>query len=138
MTMIDRKSRNLLATAIQDYLDLKTTSEDIHQLELDRNDRAVEQVYEAFWMMNSDFNTHDVSRLSSDLQDELRRYVLFLKSDLEYKWPDTRPNRLLMFLTFGLAYTPKRRKAFESAGDLAVWPFLSKGDYDKCRKLFLI
>lgn len=66
------------------------------------------------------------------------RWQLFLKTDRPYEWPTlTRRERVLHALaavvTLGIA--PKLyRQHVEKQGDVAVWPFLRRADFDEAMK----
>jgi hypothetical protein len=66
------------------------------------------------------------------------RWMLFLRTDKPYEWPvPTRRQSIALALgavmTFGLSAWYFRRYA-TSRGDIAVWPFLHRGDFDQAMR----
>jgi hypothetical protein len=70
------------------------------------------------------------------------RWVLFLRSGLEYEWPSFRlinpalvslPRCLLSLLTFGVLSRRRFAREFtewQRAGEYVVWPFFRRTGYD--------
>ena len=65
--------------------------------------------------------------------NEISRYILFLKSDLEYQWPSFLQNTpvlrlLISVLTFGVlpSYVDS---LYLKKGSTEIWPFFSYKDY---------
>jgi methylase of polypeptide subunit release factors len=59
-----------------------------------------------------------------------------LKTDLPYEWPVIRMGVLVMIMrvlanlvTLGLA-ARRDQRSFERSGDISVWPFLRRTDYE--------
>jgi hypothetical protein len=102
-------------------------------------------VWEVFssgaWCLYSDLWEYQLAgkyRLPKGARREVARWILFLKTDLEYEWPRlSRFHSLLLLLgnlfsvgLIGVAY----RKYFRRFGDWDVWPFLRRSDYDLATK----
>ncbi len=87
------------------------------------------------WGFYSDLSTHKLEgkhALRPDGKAVFMRCILFLKSNLEYEWPKSvvsLSNFVLHVVTLG-KYTRQKRKEFELHGDLDVWPFLRRSDYE--------
>ena len=86
--MIDRKSRNLLAEEIRHFLAGVTTNfQYMDKVDsLDTKDKAVKVIRNAIWQIYDDLREHKVSLESFTAEDRntFCRFILFLKSDLEY------------------------------------------------------
>lgn len=104
-------------------------------------DRAVQEVSEEAWYLYSDLWEHRLvgkQRLASDARTHVARTILFLQSDLEYEWPEW-PfssrflSSFLRFLTLGVLGRGARVR-YEQAGDIKVWPFLRRADYEAALK----
>jgi len=77
-----------------------------------------------------------------EMRKRLCRWILFLKSDLEYEWPRERlapglrdlyrPNWLDEF-TGAVSRISRSNTNFFSQGNYSVWPFVRKEDYDTAR-----
>jgi hypothetical protein len=66
------------------------------------------------------------------------RWQLFLKTDRPYEWPMLSGRQhvlhaLAAVVTLGFSARLVRRR-FKQTGDLAVWPFLRRADYDEAMK----
>lgn len=77
------------------------------------------------------------------MRRRLVRWLLFLKTNAEYEWPDERlPPGILDFyrptlidrLTGIKARTERRINAFKQAGDYEAWPFISKQSLELARR----
>jgi hypothetical protein len=84
----------------------------------------------------------DAPRREQPLADRDRavvsRWQLFLKTDKAYEWPTPTLRQrvalaLMAVLTLGISAKLVRR-SFKRAGDLKVWPFLRRADYDAAMK----
>jgi hypothetical protein len=78
------------------------------------------------------------------------RWVLFLRADLEYEWPPLRflnpvlllpvSGCLLSLLTLGLwprlARAQSEWQRWRASGQLEVWPFLRRTDYERVYRTF--
>jgi hypothetical protein len=87
-------------------------------------------------------------RLSDELRQETLRWVLFLRTEREYEWPEfqitaqMRRDASVVQLftsigTFGIWGRSQRRaferdfNQFQSAGEYAVWPFMRRADFEE-------
>lgn len=137
--MIDRASRNRLAKALRQYVAGVLSNDDLDDVEVDWRDSGAVAVKGRAWNLYDDTYQHRARGrhyLSKPARDEIGRWVLFLRSDCEYTWPDYNfaqvVNWPMNILTFG-RWERRKQKRFElfaEAGDFAVWPFLSRGEYE--------
>lgn len=94
------------------------------------------------WLFYSDSKTHrldGVFKLPTGEKRVLVRWLLFLHSDFEYKWPDfylpgydpaTRLPKTWWQKRFSVFFvSPAKAEKFLSAGHYPVWPFISVVDY---------
>lgn len=114
------------------------------------DDQIILPMLELCWCLYSDTKRHKLigrHKLSDEQLKNIARYILFLHFDLEYEWPYidvTNPlikfsfkDLLLTVLTFGqnIREVNKKRKQqieeVESKGDMEIWPFFNKHDYEK-------
>jgi hypothetical protein len=88
------------------------------------------------WFFYSDLKTHTLTgkhALNDERRAFLERCILFLKSGTEFQWPRQkfRPSYGILRL-LGLGWTLKRREEVGmSIGDVDVWPFLTKAQYEE-------
>jgi hypothetical protein len=137
--MIDRASRDKLATALRQYVSGRITNDELDDIEVDWRDRGAVAVKERAWNLYDDTYQHravEKHYLPRPAREEIGRWILFLHSDVEYTWPQFSfiqiVNWPMNLLTFGWWEWRKQRRfdEFMSAGDFSVWPFVAKQDYD--------
>jgi hypothetical protein len=135
--MIDRESRTQLAELIRHLAAGRITNDEFEdRLSLQSADPAVWGVFSCgAWCLYSDlwqYRLTGKSRLPKEARREVARWILFLKTDLEYEWPRLGRFRNLLLLvgnlfTIGLL-SVAYRKYFRRFGDWDVWPFLRRSD----------
>jgi hypothetical protein len=143
-SVIDRESRTKLSELIKHLAVGQITNDEFEDrlLLLGFADPAVWEVFSSSaWCLYSDLREYRLSgkyRLPKAARRDVARWILFLKTDLEYEWPRLgRFRSLVLLLTnvfslglVGITY----RKYFRRFGDLDVWPFLRRSDYDLALK----
>ena len=102
------------------------------------SDPAVHEVYfSGIWDLYTDLYEYRLvggDRVPRETRRVLARYILFLKSGLEYEWPRQSWWQFLLsfgaaLLTLGLSNRWYRR-SFAKAGDVDVWPFIREQDFE--------
>jgi hypothetical protein len=141
--MIDRTARNTLASALRALASGQITNDQFEdRLAQESADLAVREVFlSGAWFLYDDLHEHRLVgryRPSPEGRTEIARWVLFLRTDLEYEWPATAGlPAFLWFLaivgTLGLAL-PLRRRLYRRSGDPTVWPFHSRAQYEAALK----
>lgn len=89
------------------------------------------------WYLYDDLHRHRLAgryKIAPEAKTEVARWILFLRTDLEYEWPRLQGLAWLALfitnlITLGLAGTVVRRR-MKRAGDAEVWPFLRQSDYE--------
>ena len=141
--MIDRPSRDRLATALRQYVSGRITNDDLHATPVDWRDAGAVAVTEMAWRLYDDTYQHRAvgkHYLPKPARAEIARWILFLHSEVEYTWPrfsfDQIVNWPMNLLTFGWWERAKARKfsEFMAARDFSVWPFVRMNDLDAARK----
>ena len=137
--MVDRKARNLFAQSIRALVAGQITNdefEDVRLPALHTADPAIAAIYqEGAWHLYSDLEEHRLRgkhALSSQDKAHVARWVLFLKTDLPYAWPELRGLRFFALgianiVTIGLA-NKVYANWFKRHGDIDVWPFINRED----------
>ena len=108
------------------------------------NDPAVHAVFIGGpWFLYHDLVRYRLSgahRLSPAVRREAARWVLFLKSDLPYEWPVERRGVVgslvwvaVNVLTLG-SFARRAQQRFAHSGEIAVWPFVRRSDYEAALK----
>ena len=137
--MIDRPSRDRLATALRRYVSGRITNDDLDDIEVDWRDSGADAIKQRAWGLYDDtYQHHAVGShyITKPSREEIGRWILFLHSDNEYTWPlfnfRTIVNWPLDLLSGGWWERPKEKRfaEYKSAGDYSVWPFSSRPDYE--------
>ncbi|MDO8838950.1 MAG: hypothetical protein Q7V31_08460 [Parvibaculum sp.] len=147
--MIDREMRDKAATLLRQLAAAEITNDDFHDaFPRSREDWAIEAIFWMAWAHYSDLHNHRlVGKYALDEEGRklFRRAETFLRSGLEYGYPKKefsklgRPNPLMVVITLGLEWFLYRRRRrhdegllreHEAVGDMDVWPFLSREDYE--------
>ena len=139
--MIDRFKRDRLAEALRHLL-----SGRIHNLAFDdldcpgaitdSNDRALFEVFYSVWTCYDDFHSHPL-QLTDGQKLDFKRCILFLHSDAEFEWPRKKRSGLIDYLwrvadwITGHRFSWRPVKPPPPPGDVAVWPFFRREDYDR-------
>lgn len=103
-------------------------------------DSAVRAVGDTLWLVYDDFEKHklDADRaLPRSLKSQMARWVVFLHTDEEYRWPTfnypgLRP--LKHGVVSRLFNKPGREYEFMSSGDYEVWPFFTKEQFERVKQ----
>ena len=140
--VIDRHARDKLALAFRRYAAKRITNDELEDAVGWRSkDRGVTVVQDMAWQLYDDMFRHRAEgphALSKDDRRSVARWVLFLRTDLEYLWPSydfrqsgTSLDRFLADLFTARQWRKKKDGDWENflgAGDFEVWPFLKKAD----------
>ena len=136
--MIDRTARNKLAELLRSLAAGLITNDEFEDSIPESNDKAIKEVFfNGGWSLYSDMKEYKLNgqdALEAVVKKEVARWVLFLKSNYEYNWPNVPLlQRALHMLTFGLLGT-SYEKVWRSAGDVDVWPFLKTAHFTKAKE----
>jgi hypothetical protein len=112
------------------------------------DDQVIQPILEFSWTLYDDLNQHKLTKQHQLPQEQLKdiaRYILFLHSDLEYRWPYldvTSPiikfnlkDLLVFLLTLGHNYRKRVKQRQEELeqlkqqGAFSLWPFYSQEEY---------
>lgn len=137
--MIDRAARTALAASIRRLAAGLVTNEQFEK-QLPRQawtsrDAGVQAIRWAAWMLYDDLHEHRLDgahALGRVGRRHVARWILFLKSDTEYHWPELPfwlallllPANLVTFNLIGRALSRWR----DRQGDAEVWPFMRRSE----------
>jgi hypothetical protein len=135
--MIDRHARDIAADALRDFVEGSISNREYeHRYPRSKDDPAIWAIYAHIWFCYSDLREHALigkHSLNAERRTFVERCLLFLRSDLEFRWlpPEFRLKYGILRL-IGLGGVLKRREEEEmSIGDKDVWPFLKKAEYEE-------
>ncbi len=134
--MVDRHARDIAAEALREFMEGSISNREYERrFPRSKEDPALWGIYSWLWFCYSDTREHTLTGKDA-LTDEGRaligRCLLFLKSDLEFQWPPTKLHLwypLLRLIGLGRVVNRQIEKKM-SIGDVEVWPFLRKADYE--------
>lgn len=135
--MVDRDARDIAAQALREFADGSISNREYERrFPKSKDDPALRSIYTNVWFCYSDTSEHTLNgkhALSKENRAILDRCMLFLKSDLEFQWPATKLRLWYPLLRLiGLGRIVNRRLEKEmSVGDVDVWPFLKKAQYEQ-------
>jgi len=101
-----------------------------------KNDPALLAIYSNTWFSYSDTSEHTLSgkhALKEEQRATVERCILFLRSNLEFQWPVPKFRlryALLRLLGFGRALEGQEKQEM-SIGDVDVWPFFRRAEYEQ-------
>ena len=156
--MIDTDSRRNAAELIERFRDGEISNFEFADSwpRYDGRDRALKAVETMLWRSYSDLDEHTLAEegheLTSEVRDIFDRCILFLRSDLEYQWPEDNFIGIRGLGSFGRIFTlglsvfldrarerreKRRLVALRVVGENAVWPFFETEEYtlQRCRDI---
>ncbi len=135
--MIDRRARNIAANAIRDFMEGTISNREYERrYPRSKDDHALWEIYVQMWFLYSDLKEHTLTgeyALKEESRSFLDRCILFLKSDLDFQWPRQKFRPWYgLFRIIGLGRFIDRLERKEmNIGDVDVWPFLKKTEYEE-------
>lgn len=149
--MIDREKRDKGAALLRQLSDAEITNDEFDDaFPRSREDWAIDAIFWMAWSHYDDLHNHRLvgkHALNEEGRELFRRCEIFLLSDLEYGYPKKEFSKLgstpfVTVITLGLAWLLHRRRKrhdeellreHEAIGDMEVWPFLTRADYEAAK-----
>jgi hypothetical protein len=146
--MINRLKRDKAASMIARFASGEIDSDDLESdWPICKEDRALDAIGSMLWLHYDDHKPRRMDGKDAASAEELllfKRYEAYLKGDLSYEWPEDNFIRIeglgvLVPLSLGLlrpvdrmikSRNAKVDAAMEAHGDLSVWPFTSRTQWD--------
>ena len=142
--MIDRESRDVLAENFRHLIAGQITNDQFEDRLRKSDDAGVNEVFFCgAWPLYDDLHEHKLTgrwAIKKEHWPIAARYILFLKTNLEYEWPTRTgvkelPWTILSLLSFGLVGRLRNQiRNTRSAGDPEVWPFFRALDLEAAKK----
>ena len=133
--MVDRNARDNLAKRLRQLASGAVTNFAFEKRAVNSKDKAVHEIeWVLAWPTYDDFHEHRLEgkwKLPATARREFARAVVFLKTDLPYRWPR---QSVILWVWRGLKNlmsSPPRssRDMTIESGDSSVWPFWSVSDF---------
>ncbi len=139
--MVDRRARDIAADAIRDFMEGSISNKEYERRfpSTRSDDPALWAVFSHVWFCYDDLSEHTLTGEHALTGERrafrvfLERSLLFLRSDLEFRWPPpTFGLRYGILRLLGFGQKLKRREEDDmSVGDVEVYPFLTKAEYEE-------
>jgi len=138
--LIDRVSRDKAAGMLRRFISGQMTNFDFEDKMPSSKDFVISEIYDSMWLFYDDFTKHkmkDEWAFPKDTIKLMARWVIFLHSDEEYKWPKFRYagiRPLKHNWLSRLLKKPEKEKKFMEFGDYNVWPFFDLESYNNAKQ----
>ena len=143
--MVDRKARSLFAESIRALVAGLITNDDFEDKRLpalNTSDPAISAIYqEGVWRLYSDLHEHRLrgkDALSRKDKAVVARWILFLRTDLPYEWPELRGMRFFCLAIANLVSLGLANRLYSSwfrkHGMAEIWPFIRPEDFASARQ----
>jgi hypothetical protein len=138
--MVDRNARNEVVLLLRQLVTGRITNDEFEDRQpLGSSDLAVAEVFlrgaSGFYSDLDEYRLAGRHRLSRSERREMARLILFLKSDLEYEWPDPKLWQELLWMAAGLLTLGLAGRLYwrwmGAHGEVGVWPFLRQEDLER-------
>lgn len=139
--MIDREKRDHLAHRLRLLAAGQITNDEFEDsLNLESKDTGIWRIFnDGAWTLYSDLHEYKLvgrDRLTKEVKRNVSRVILFLKSDREFEWKNSPWYvelliGLLGIPTFGLIPRIFYKSTWAKQGDVSVWPYIRKSDFDE-------
>jgi hypothetical protein len=142
--MIDREARDILAENYRHLITGLITNDEFKDRLKRSKDFATDEIYfRGAWPLYDDLHEHKLTgewAITEEGKPIAARFILFLKTDLEYEWPRKTGAKAFFCALLGVcslgAITIIRKAvtATGERGDKEVWPFYRRSDYEAALK----
>jgi hypothetical protein len=142
--VINRQKRDIAKRMVEGFAAGTVTSREMEDdFPWDKDDPALARIWEHLWLLWDDYHNHTLTGKHAPTPEAramMDRCITFLDSNLEYEWPPYRGSLRLLFLRIlrlhKRAAKVEERQTAELAkfGDLEVWPFLRKQDWQRATR----
>jgi hypothetical protein len=135
--MIDKAARNRLAELIRSLASGIISNDEFEEAIPESEDKAISEVFfHGAWCLYSDMKEcklKGADSLSDDARSVVARWVLFLKTDIEYKWPSASfKEAFLKSISLGL-FGQNTLDKWEEFGDINHWPFINAKEFNDAK-----
>lgn len=140
--MIDKSARTKLSESLRHLVSGQITNYQFdNNMSLQSKDRAIRAIRLRAWHLYDDLRQYKLKgKYAIPPKDKsvVARWLLFLKTDLEYEWP-THPSETwwgMLLSLFSLTLIPKMfwNKKWTHSGNSKYWPFIREKDFKKIRR----
>ncbi len=136
--MIDRAARDNLAERLRHLTTGLATNFQFERGAVRSADPVISEIeFRLAWPAYDDMHEHRLTgpnAITLGQRLDFATAILFLKSNLPYEWKSHTGLRGLLNGVFRLVPFTRKNRLDTSTGDLRVWPFYRKTDYDAALK----
>ena len=139
--MIDRENRNRTAELIRSLSSGLISNDEFEDKIPDSDDPAISEIFShGAWCLYSDMKEYKLKgkdALCKADRSIIARWVLFLKSDIDYRWPSASfKESVYKAVTLGV-FGQSTLDKWDEFGDAQYWPFSSKEQFESADKGYL-
>jgi hypothetical protein len=132
--MVDRTQRDAARRVLRRFIDGEITNDEFEaQFPRSAEDSAIPAIKANAWILYSDLRQHKLTGKyapNAEIRAILERCVLFLETDLEFKWPVPKISLTNILTNVWPKVRLEKQAPQPSEGDEDVWPFFRRQDYD--------
>ncbi len=138
--MIDRVSRDKTAELLRHFISGQLTNFDFEEEMSSSKDAVISEIYDSIWLFYDDFTKHKMKddwALPKETKTLMARWIMFLYTNEEYKWPKFRfagIRPLQHNWISRLLKKPEKERKFMECGEYSVWPFFSMESYNDAKQ----
>lgn len=138
--MVDRKARDKAAEALRHFITGHMTNFKFEHEMPSSNDPVIAAIGDSIWPFYDDLSKHTLQgdwALPRETKARMARWIMFLYTDEEYKWPGF-PYAGVRPLRHGwlahLLGKPQKEQRFMGAGAYSLWPFFDPASYNNAKQ----
>lgn len=138
--MIDREARDKAAEILRHFISGQITNFELEAEMPTSDDPVISAIEDSVWLFYDDFSKHKMKSdwaLPKEAKELMARWIMFLHTDEEYKWPAF-PHAGVRPLKHGwlarLLGKHLEEKMFMGCGTYGVWPFFDESSYDIAKR----
>ena len=133
--MIDREARDKTAEVLRQFISGQLTNFEFENKMPSSKDAVIWAIEDSMWCFYDDFQKHKMKgdwALPKETKNIMSRWVMFLHTNEEYKWPGVRyagVRPLKHGWLSRLFGKPQKELNFMLTGSYSVWPFINVESY---------
>ena len=134
--MIDREARDKAAEVLRHFISGQITNFEFENKMPPSKDPVILAIEDSMWCFYDDIQRHKMKgkwKLPNDTKEIMSRWIIFLHTEEQYQWPDTRfagVRPLKHGWLSNLLGKPKKEQEFMQSGSYSVWPFINMESYN--------
>jgi hypothetical protein len=140
INVVDRDARDKAAAILRHFISGQITNFKFEGELPSSNDPVISAIEDSMWFFYDDLTKHKMKgdwALPKQTKEIMARWIMFLYTDEEYKWPEF-PHAGVRPLKHGwlsrLLGKAREEQMFMGSGAYNVWPFFNKESYKNAKR----